>query len=253
MSEKEFGNLFDRNEARRPKKIDMITMTVYDPKLKHVKALFARESVSNTLSNVLGRNRIRQLRIGETQKYAHVTYFFNGLVEEPRKFEDRILLPSLKVETYDKTTEMSAKAICESAVKAIEDDKYGFILINCANADMVGHSGNIEATIRAVETVDSCLGKILKAWRKESNSLSLIITADHGNAEKMYDEVTRQPFTAHTSNPVPLIVISKRWKIAIDSRENIGLKDIAPTVLKIMGIRKPNAMTGKFLVSCIFC
>lgn len=247
MNEGEFANRFDRNEAARPKGTDMITMTVYDPKLKHVKALFPRERVITTLSNVLGTNHIRQLRIAETEKYAHVTYFFNGLVEKPMKFERRDLVPSQKIGTYDKRPEMSARKIASLAVKAITKGTYRFILINFANADMVGHSGKVKPTIKAVETVDECLGMIVDSWKKKSDELTLIVTADHGNAEKMYDEKTRQPFTAHTSNPVPLIVISKRWRIA--PHANIGLRDIAPTVLKIMGIRKPSVMTGRPVVS----
>jgi len=251
LDSKQFGGLFDRSEAIRPKKITLITMTNYDPKLRNVKALLGRERVSGTLSNVLEKNSIRQLRVAETEKYAHVTYFFNGLVEKPRKFEDRILVSSLKIGTYDKSPEMSARAICDNAVKAIKERRYGFILINFANADMVGHSGDVAATIKAVETVDSCLGEIYDAWKNGSRSSSstsevtLIITADHGNAEKMFDAATGQPHTAHTSNPVPLIVVSKNWKVASERKEDGGLSDIAPTALKIMGLEKPKVMTGK--------
>jgi 2,3-bisphosphoglycerate-independent phosphoglycerate mutase len=251
MNEKEFANKFDRDEPARPSRIDMITMTVYDPKLKHVKALFVRERVINTLSSVLGMKRVRQLRIAETEKYAHVTYFFNGLVEKPVKFEQRKLVPSQKIGTYDRRPEMSARKIVSIAVKAIRSGTYGFVLINFANADMVGHSGKLKPTIKAVETVDDCLGMIVNSWKKRSSELTVIVTADHGNAEKMYDEKTGQPFTAHTSNPVPLIVISERWRIVLPSHENIGLRDIAPTVLKIMGIRKPNDMTGRPVVSLL--
>lgn len=247
---RDFDNLFDRNEAKRPRRINFVSMTVYDPKLKNVKALLKREHITDTLSNVLERYRVRQLRIAETEKYAHVTYFFNGLVEKPRKFEDRILIPSLRVGTYDKNPEMSAREISEQAVRAIEKKKYGFILINFANADMVGHSGKLDPTIVAVETVDKCLGEIVDAWRKTGNDLSVIITADHGNAEKMFDKKTGQAHTAHTSNPVPLVIMSKNWKVA-NQGGSYGLKDIAPTVLKIMNIRQPRSMDGSPIVSRI--
>ncbi len=243
----EFGNLFDRNERERPKNIHIISMTVYDPKLKSVRALLKRERVFNTLSNVLEKNQIRQLRIAETEKYAHVTYFFNGLIEKPRTHEERILVPSLKIGTYDKMPEMRARAITEYAISGIESEKYGFFLINFANADMVGHSGNVEATVKAVETVDQCLGKIYEIWRKRHSKITLIITADHGNAEKLFDKSSGQPHTAHTSNPVPFIVVSKDWKNAISNR-HAGLVDISPSILEIMGLKRPNAMTGESIV-----
>jgi 2,3-bisphosphoglycerate-independent phosphoglycerate mutase len=250
LNAKQFGNLFDRREDERPKKITLITMTVYDTMLKNVYAILGREHVSRTLSNILERNSIRQLRIAETEKYAHVTYFFNGLVEKQRKFEDRMLVPSLKeVGTYDKAPEMSARAIVKNAVATINEGQYGFTLINFANADMVGHSGSVEATIEAVETVDDCLGEILAAWREKRRTLSLVVTADHGNAEKMFDEGTGQPHTAHTSNPVPFCVVSEKWEAAEPSDgESGGLSDVAPTVLKIMGLEKPRAMTGTPLI-----
>lgn len=245
---KDFGNLFDREESKRPKKIKLVTMTIYDEKLKGPIALLGRERVRDTLSNVLEKENLRQLRIAETEKYAHVTYFFNGLVEKPRRFEDRILVPSQKVETYDKAPEMSANEITKNAVSSIESARYGFTLVNFANADMVGHSGIVEPTIKAVETVDHSLGKIFESWKKKQDSLTLIITADHGNAEKMFDERTGQPHTAHTSSPVPLIVVSKKWKLLIPEDYLAGLRDISPTILEIMGLRQPKAMTGRSLV-----
>lgn len=249
MSAKEFGEIFDRREEERPKKVPLITMTIYDEKLKGPIALLGREHVRDTLSNVVEKANLRQLRIAETEKYAHVTYFFNGLVEKPRRFEDRILVPSQKVETYDKAPEMSSRQIAQSAVDSIESSKYAFSLVNFANADMVGHSGMVEPTVEGVETVDACLGKILGAWKeKQRNSLTIIITADHGNAEKMFDERTGQPHTAHTSNPVPLIVVSSRWKLEIPEGYRPGLRDISPTILQIMGLKKPKAMTGISLV-----
>lgn len=245
LNSKEFGTLFDRDEKTRPKNITLITMTNYDPKLKKAKPLLGREHVSSTLSNELEKNSIRQLRIAETEKYAHVTYFFNGLVEKPRRFEDRMLVPSLKIGTYDKQPEMSARAISENAVREIQGGKYGFIFINFANSDMVGHSGDIPATIKAVETVDKCLGQVFEAWKNSDRKATLIITADHGNAEKLFDEETGQPHTAHTSNPVPFIIVSRKWKVA--DRKDGGLIDVAPTILQIMGLTKPRAMIGQTL------
>lgn len=248
-SKRYFRNQFDRNETDRPN-IELVTMTIYDTRFKNVKALLDREIVKDTLSNVLEKHKIRQIHIAETEKYAHVTYFFNGLVERPRKFEDRVMIPSLKIETYDKRPEMSAEGIARESVKAIESGKYGFVLVNFANADMVGHSGRLKPTIKAVETVDMYLGMLINAWEKKPGNATLIVTADHGNAEKMYDQVTRQSHTAHTSNQVPLLVVSKKWKLG--DTTNAGLIDIAPSILKMIGIRKPKVMTGRSIVEPIF-
>ena len=247
QNQKQFGKLFDRTENKRPKRIRVISMTVFDTNFKNVKSLLPREHVRDTLANVLEKNGIRQLHLAETEKYAHVTYFFNGLVEKPRKFEDRIMIPSLKIGTYDKMPEMSARQIATEAVKAIASKKYGFILVNFANADMVGHSGLVTPTVKAVETVDECLRQLVKAWVPLSDYLSMIVTADHGNAEKMFDEGTGQPHTAHTSNAVPLIIASKKWRIAKKLKVP-GLIDIAPSILEIIGIPKPRAMTGHSIV-----
>ncbi|MGI0084052.1 MAG: 2,3-bisphosphoglycerate-independent phosphoglycerate mutase [Nitrososphaerales archaeon] len=248
LPQKEFRGLFDRNETKRPKRVNLISMTTYDPDFKSVKSLLKREHVFSTLSNVLEKNQIRQLRIAETEKYAHVTYFFNGLSERPRRLEERVMIPSSKIGTYDKGPEMSSSEITDAAIEKIGSQKYGFVLINFANADMVGHSGNVEATIRAVEKVDECLGRIISEWRKMEDKLTILVTADHGNAEKMFDETTKQPHTAHTSNPVPLVVVSKNWKIASMPGYKMGLVDIAPTILKIMGIPKPKVMSGQPVV-----
>jgi 2,3-bisphosphoglycerate-independent phosphoglycerate mutase len=247
LNEKKFGHLFDRRESERPI-IRLMAMTIYDPQFRGVRALLKREQVSNTLSNVLEKNNIRQLRIAETEKYAHVTYFFNGLTERARRLEDRILVPSLKVETYDKEPEMSAKQITDNAVERIESRRYGFTLVNFANADMVGHSGNVGATVIAVETVDACLGRILSLWDKVQDKVSIMITADHGNAEKMFDEKIGQPHTAHTSNNVPLLLVSKKWKILQLQGYQKGLIDISPSILKIMGLKIPKAMAGRPIV-----
>ncbi len=244
-TEKAFGNLFDRSDAKLPK-VDFISMTVYDARFRNVKALLERERVPQTLSILLERCGRRQIHIAETEKYAHVTYFFNGLIEKPGKLEERIMVPSLKIGTYDKEPEMSAMGVAKEAVRAIESGRYGFILVNFANADMVGHSGKIEPTIVAVETVDRCLGLLVKAWEKKSSNVTMIVTADHGNAEKMYNQETRQPHTAHTSNLVPLIVVSKTWKLSDVS--NAGLIDVAPSILQILGIKKPKVMSGRSII-----
>ena len=159
-----------------------------------------------------------------------------------------MLVPSLKVGTYDQSPEMSAEDITKNAVEKIESRKYGFILINFANADMVGHSGNITATVRAVEKVDECLGRIVGVWRAQAEDLSVVVTADHGNAEKMFDEKTNQPHTAHTSNPIPLVLVSKKWRISVPQGHRSGLIDVAPSILAMMGLEKPKQMTGQ----CIF-
>ena len=184
-----------------------------------------------------------QLRIAETEKYAHVTFFFNGGVEEPYEGEDRILVPSPKVATYDLQPEMSAIEVTDKVVEAIKSGKYDFIILNYANGDMVGHTGVIEAAVKAVETVDTCVGRFVEAIREMGGDVC--ITADHGNADQMVDPETGAPFTAHTTNPVPFIVVSDRvgW-IASDG----ALCDIAPTLLTLAGMEIPAEMTGKSLV-----
>ncbi len=251
LSKKEFGGLFERREMKRPNKINFLSMTIYDSKIKDAKALLKRERVSNTLSNVLERSSVRQLRIAETEKYAHVTYFFNGLVEKPRILEDRIMVPSLRIGTYDKMFEISENQITEKAISTIKSGRYGFTLINFANADMVGHSGNVEATIRAVETVDSCLGRIYEIWLEKPDKLTMMVTGDHGNAEKLYNESTAQPHTAHTSNPVPLVIVSKKWKISQSRRSEWGLVDLAPSILQVLDLKIPKTMTGRSIVEPI--
>ncbi len=245
---------FDR--GNKIPKLKVITMTIYDERLpkRSVHAILGHEHVNDTLGKVLEKNKIRQLKIAETEKYAHVTYFFNGLKEKPCTNEERILVPSAKeVGTYDKKPEMSAKGITEHALAALTArKKYGFILINYANADMVGHSGNVEATIEAVETVDQCLGRIFQTWKdlKGAKRPSIFVTGDHGNAEKMFDPETGQPHTAHTSNPVPLTLISDHWNIVLPrSGFKPGLVDLAPSILEILHLKKPRAMTGVSIVA----
>ena len=185
-----------------------------------------------------------QARIAETEKYAHVTFFFNGGVEEPNKGEDRILVKSPKVPTYDMQPEMSAPEVCEKLVEAIKSDKYDVIIINFANPDMVGHTGVEAAAIKAVETVDECVGKAVEAI-KEVNG-QLFICADHGNAEQLVNYETGEPWTAHTTNPVPFILVNADPKYTL--RENGCLADIVPTLIQLMGMEQPKEMTGESLL-----
>ncbi|MHB1908655.1 MAG: 2,3-bisphosphoglycerate-independent phosphoglycerate mutase [Nitrososphaerales archaeon] len=250
LSPKSFGNLFER--ANFPKNITLLTMTIYDPKLKGPVAMLGREHVPNTLSSVLEKAKLGQLRIAETEKYAHVTYFFNGLVEKPKRYEERILVPSAReVGTYDKKPQMSAEGITRAALKALDSSRIIFSLVNYANADMVGHSGNVKATIKAVETVDFCLGEIYEKWAKLQNKPTIIITADHGNAEKMVDPVTNEPHTAHTANLVPLVLISDKWCVKVPKGYQPGLIDVAPSILTILGLEKPASMKGISIVELI--
>lgn len=183
-----------------------------------------------------------QVRIAETEKYAHVTFFFNGGVEEPNKGEDRILVKSPKVATYDLQPEMSAPQVCDKLVEAIKSDKYDVVIINFANPDMVGHTGVEAAAVKAVETVDECVGRAVEAL-KEVNG-QMFICADHGNAEQLVDYETGEPFTAHTTNPVPFILVNADPKYTL--KEGGCLADIIPTLIELMGMEKPEEMTGEY-------
>jgi len=197
--------------------------------------------MNNLLANVMAQMNLRNLRVAETEKYAHVTYFFNGGVEQPFPGEDRVLVPSPKVATYDLKPEMSASGIADAVVKAIEGGSFDVIIVNFANADMVAHSGKIEPTIRAVETVDGCLGRIESSVRAKGGAM--LVTADHGNAEMLIDPVTGGPHTAHTTNPVPFIVVAENSKqIALEAAGS--LRDISPTLLGMLGIEQAKEMTG---------
>lgn len=217
------------------------TMTQYEEGL-HVKIAYPPESIENTLGQYIESKGLTQLRIAETEKYAHVTFFFNGGVEEPYKGEDRILVPSPKVATYDLQPEMSAIEVTDKVVEAIVSEKYDFIILNYANGDMVGHTGVESAAIKAVETVDTCVGRFVEALQKVGGEV--IIIADHGNADIMVDHETGEPFTAHTTNPVPCIVVSERVRSVRDGR----LCDIAPTLLTLAGLEVPSEMTGEVLI-----
>ena len=226
-----------------PRNLHYVCMTQYDKKFS-LPMVIPPESLNNILANVMGQMNLRNLRVAETEKYAHVTYFFNGGVEQPFPGEDRQLVPSPKVATYDLKPEMSAAGIADTVVKAVEDGTFDVIIVNFANADMVGHSGKIEPTVKAVETVDACLGRIELAVRAKGGAM--LITADHGNAEMMIDPATGGPHTAHTTNPVPFIVVSEDDK-KFTLKPGGSLRDISPTVLGMLGLDEPKEMTGQDL------
>jgi len=223
-----------------PKNLYYLCMTQYD-KLYELPLIMPPESLDNILANVLAKHQLRNLRVAETEKFAHVTYFFNGGIETPFAGEERVLIPSLKVATYDLAPEMKAEAIGDAIVKAINDGTFDLIVSNFANADMVGHSGMLEPTIKAIEAIDAQLSRIYKAIREKNGSW--LITADHGNAEQMVDLVTGAPHTAHTTNPVPLIYVAEEanhYRLRPDG----SLRDISPTLLAILNLDEPKQMTG---------
>jgi 2,3-bisphosphoglycerate-independent phosphoglycerate mutase len=225
-----------------PKLSSFVCLTTYDETFD-LPVAFAPVRLTNILGEVLSSHGSRQLRIAETEKYAHVTFFFNGGEEPPFPLEDRILIPSPRdVATYDKKPEMSAREITDALVKNITAGQYGFILANYANPDMVGHTGVLEAAIKAVEVLDECLGRVLRAAQEVG--ARVLITADHGNLEIMSDPSTGQPHTAHTTDPVPLIVVGEK----VNLRKDGLLADVAPTVLDLLGIEKPAEMTGSSLI-----
>lgn len=221
-----------------------VCFTDYDDTIGNKLVAFKKETIVNTLGEFLAKNNMTQARIAETEKYAHVTFFFNGGVEEPNKGEDRILVPSPKVATYDLQPEMSAPAVCDKLVEAIKSGKYDVIIINFANPDMVGHTGIEEAAIKAIETVDACVGRAVEAIKEVDGVM--FICADHGNAEQLVDYETGAPFTAHTTNPVPFILVHA--DPAYKLREGGCLADIAPTLIELLGMRQPEEMTGKSLL-----
>src|SRR5690349_18981556 len=222
-------------------------MTQYDKKFT-LPVVVPPESLTNILANVMATRGMRNLRVAETEKYAHVTYFFNGGVEQPFTGEDRVLVPSPKVATYDLKPEMSAEGIADAVTKAANDSAFDVVIVNFANADMVGHSGKIEPTVKAVETVDACLDRIYRAVRQAGGAL--LITADHGNAEQMIDPETGGPHTAHTTNPVPFIAVTEAGK-RLQVRNDGALQDISPTILSLLGVEQPKEMTGRSLVSAV--
>ena len=231
---------FEREKGFFP--LTYICMTQYDATMPNVEVAYRPESLTNTLGEYLSRLGKTQLRIAETEKYAHVTFFFNGGVEAPYEGEDRVLIPSPKVATYDLQPEMSAYAVTDEAVRRIESGRYDVIILNYANCDMVGHTGVFEAAVKAVEAVDTCLGRLLAALEKAGGRAFL--TADHGNADQMADE-NGAPFTAHTTNPVPFVAIGFG---DVTLRSGGRLADIAPTMLQAMGLPQPEEMTGRSLL-----
>ena len=230
--------------VRKKKVFDItyVTLTEYDKTIENVLVAYPPETYKNTLGEVLSKNNLKQLRIAETEKYAHVTFFFNGGVEEANKGEDRYLIPSPKVATYDLQPEMSAYEVTDKVVEKINSQEYDVIILNFANGDMVGHTGVLPAAIKAVETVDECIGKILEAVKE--NDYTLFVTADHGNCEYEIDEENGGPFTAHTTNPVPFIAYPDKDTVL---REGI-LADISPTILDVLGIEKPVEMENNSLI-----
>ena len=203
-----------------------------------------KQLLVNTFGEYVSKLGYTQLRIAETEKYAHVTFFFNGGEEKQYPGEDRILVPSPKVETYDMQPEMSAEEVTNKVVEAINSKKYDTIILNYANPDMVGHTGSLEAAIKAVEKIDECVGKVVEAVNAQSGVL--LITADHGNCEQMIDYKTGEPHTAHTTNPVPIILVTPDETLNL--KENGKLADLAPTMLDIMGLDKPEEMTGESIL-----
>ena len=259
---------FDRGERI---KTTYVCFTEYDETIPNKMVAFVKEGITNTFGEFLAANNMTQARIAETEKYAHVTFFFNGGVEEPNKGEDRILVKSPKVATYDLKPEMSAYEVCDKLVDAIKADKYDVIVINFANPDMVGHTGVEAAVIKAIEAVDECVGKAVDAVQEAAIKAveavdecvgkavealkevdgQMFICADHGNAEQLIDEETGEPFTAHTTNPVPFILVNA--DPAYKLREGGCLADIAPTLIELMGMQQPADMTGKSLLVKYIC
>ena len=221
-------------------KTNFVAFTDYDVTIPNKEVAFKKQSISNTFGEYLSNLGMKQLRTAETEKYAHVTFFFNGGKEEPFPGEDRLLVPSPSVATYDLQPEMSAFKVCDGLVAAIKSGVYDAIVVNFANGDMVGHTGNEAAAIKAVEAVDVCVGRVVEAL-KEVNG-QMFICADHGNCDKMVDEKTGEPFTAHTTNPVPFIIVNADPKY--DLKEGGRLCDIIPTMIDMMGLPKPEEMTG---------
>jgi 2,3-bisphosphoglycerate-independent phosphoglycerate mutase len=241
---------FDGFERTQIQPLGFATFTQYDPSFP-VLVAFEPQDLTNILGEVVSRQGLRQFRTAETEKYAHVTYFFNGGIEDPFEGEDRGLVPSPMVATYDRAPAMSAVQVTDGAIAAIEKGIYSFVVINYANPDMVGHTGNIEATVKALETVDQCLGRLLEGIIKAGGTS--IIIADHGNAECMRDE-DGNPWTAHTTNPVPFILVEGEGRkipghgTEVALRSDGVLADIAPTILQLLNIPQPAEMTGRSMI-----
>ena len=234
---------FERKGGFKP--VKYVSMTQYDETFTGLEVVNKPVQLTNTLGEYIASKGLKQLRIAETQKYAHVTFFFNGGVEQPNANEERVLIDSPKIATFDMKPEMSAIGVTHEAVKRIESGEYDVMILNFANCDMVGHTGVMEAAKEAVRTVDNSVGTLIRAIVE--NGGRAIITADHGNADQMVDPQTNEPFTAHTTNPVPVIVVDDRL-IGRELREGGRLADLAPTLLEMMGLEKPAEMTGTSLL-----
>lgn len=227
-----------------PQDLKYICFTEYDPTIPNKEVAFKPQRLDNTLGEYISSLGLKQLRTAETEKYAHVTFFFNGGVEEPNPNEDRWLVPSPKVATYDMKPEMSAVEVTDGLIKALESREYDLIIVNYANPDMVGHTGILEAAEKAVETVDTCIGRVMDTLLKVN--AQMFICADHGNSDQMVDYETGEAFTAHTTNPVPFILVN--YTDGIGLKDGGKLADIAPTLLEMMGLPKPAEMTGESLL-----
>ncbi|MCU7877296.1 MAG: 2,3-bisphosphoglycerate-independent phosphoglycerate mutase [Candidatus Thiodiazotropha sp. (ex Lucinoma borealis)] len=234
---------FDGFKRKRiPELGEFVSLTRYHKRFD-IPVAFPPEKLRNVFGETISKQGLRQLRLAETEKYAHVTFFFNGGRERPFEGEERILVPSPQVATYDLKPEMSAEEVTDHLVEAIEGDKYDVIICNFANSDMVGHTGKFEAAKRAIETLDHCLGRVLKALHLTGGEM--LVTADHGNSEQMEDHINHQPHTAHTTNPVPLVYVGRDRAQLV---EGGALCDISPTLLKIMGLEQPDEMQGHALI-----
>jgi 2,3-bisphosphoglycerate-independent phosphoglycerate mutase len=235
---------FDGFARTTPKLADFVCLSYYGDAYAHLSTAFRNEKIADSFGEVIAANGLKQLRIAETEKYAHVTYFFSGGREQPFDGEDRMLVPSPKVATYDLKPEMSAHEVTDKLVAAIESKQYAAIVCNYANGDMVGHTGVLSAAIKAVETLDACLARVLSAAK--TTGAQVLITADHGNCEQMFDPESNQAHTQHTTDKVPLVYVGED-KVSV--REGGALRDIAPTLLSMMGVAIPEAMTGASLLA----
>ena len=232
------------NRAKGYFPVKFVCFTDYDVTIQHKEVAFPKEKITNTLGEYIASKGLKQARIAETEKYAHVTFFFNGGIEEPNEGEDRILVPSPKVATYDLKPEMSAPEVTEKLIDAINSKKYALIIINYANPDMVGHTGVIPAAVKAIETIDECVGKVYETVK--ANDAQMFICADHGNSDQLIDYTTGKPFTAHTTNPVPFVLVNCHKSKGL--QEDGKLCDIAPTLLDMMDLEQPKEMTGHSLL-----
>ena len=235
---------FDGFDRKKLSGLYYVCFTQYDVTIPHTHIAFKKQELTNTFGEYLAARGLKQARIAETEKYAHVTFFFNGGVEAPNEGEDRFLIPSPKVATYDLQPEMSAYGVCDKVIEQMDSGKYDVIIVNFANPDMVGHTGILEAAVKAVEAVDTCVGRIVDELVKIGGQM--IMCADHGNCEQMTDPVTGAPQTAHTTNPVPFVLIN--YEEGVGLKEGGRLCDLVPTLIEMMGLDQPAEMTGESLL-----